>query len=169
MENEGAPAMSSFAILGIGNNLLQDDGAGIHAVRHFDESNNDPTIDCLDGGTVGLALLDRLCDLDGLIAIDAMRLGKPAGSVTVLEGDDMDAYLRNHHGSAHEVGLSDLMDALRLSGELPLRRALVGIEPECIDWGTRPTRAIAAALPKASAATGALIAGWRRAAAFGSA
>jgi hydrogenase maturation protease len=153
--------MSSFAILGIGNNLLTDDGAGIHALRHFDGNNSDPAVRCLDGGTVGLALLDRLCELDGLIAIDAMRLGKAPGTVTVLENEAMDECLRNHHGSAHEVGLSDLMDALRLSGELPARRALIGIEPEAVGWGTRPTPPIAAAVPKASAAAEALIAGWR--------
>ncbi len=52
----------------------------------------------------------------------------------------MDVHLRNQHGSVHEVGLSDLMDALRLRGDLPGKRALIGIEPEDMDWGTRPTR-----------------------------
>ena len=153
--------MSDIAILGIGNSLLRDDGAGIHAIRHFNKTNRDPAVRCLDGGTVGLALMDRLCYLDGLIAVDAMRLGKAPGSVTVFQGEAMDSYLRNHHGSAHEVGLSDLMDALRLSGELPARRALIGIEPESIDWGTRPTGPVAAAVPKAAAVAGELVASWR--------
>lgn len=153
--------MSSIAILGIGNDLLRDDGAGIHALRHFDDGNVDPSIDCLDGGTVGLALMNRLCDLDGLIAIDAMRLGKAPGTVTVLENGAMDECLRNHHGSAHEVGLSDLLDALRLSDELPARRALIGIEPESVEWGTQPSGSVATAVTEASAAAKRLIAEWR--------
>ena len=72
---------------------------------------------CVDGGTVGLALLDRLSNLGGLIALDAMKLGKRPGAVTVLQGTDMDEHLRNQKGSVHEVGLSDLMDALRLEGD----------------------------------------------------
>ena len=50
--------MNSIAILGIGNTLLQDDGAGIHALNHFATHNAFPGVDCLDAGTVGLALLD---------------------------------------------------------------------------------------------------------------
>ena len=124
----------SVAIVGVGNSLLTDDGAGIHALNVFAEQNTDDDVDCIDGGTVGLGLLDRLGGLQGLIALDAMILGKPPGSVTVLEGEDMDLHLRRQRGSVHELGLSDLLDALRLRGELPAHRALVGIEPADMDW-----------------------------------
>ena len=150
-----------MAIVGIGNNLLTDDGAGIHALQKVALDNADEDLACIDGGTVGLALLDRLSNLDGLIALDAMILGKSPGSVTVLQGEDMDMHLRNQHGSVHEVGLSDLLDALRLRGELPEHRALIGIEPENMDWGTEPTAAVAAAVPEAAALARQLVHKWR--------
>ncbi|MCP5090233.1 MAG: hydrogenase maturation protease [Gammaproteobacteria bacterium] len=150
----------SIAVVGIGNSLLTDDGAGIHTLERFAEGNTNDDVFCLDGGTVGLALLDRLSDLEGLVALDAMRLGKAPGAVTVLQGEAMDAHLRNQHGSVHEVGLSDLMDALRLRGDLPDNRALIGIEPEDMDWGTQPTPAVAAALPKAAACAHELVRVW---------
>jgi hydrogenase maturation protease len=152
---------TSIAVVGIGNSLLTDDGAGIHTLERFAEGNSDEDIQCLDGGTVGLALLDRLANLKGLVALDAMILGKEPGSVTVLEGDDMDSHLRNQRGSVHEVGLSDLMDALRLRGELPENRALIGIEPADMDWGTEPTAPVAAAVPKAAAKASSLVRAWR--------
>jgi hydrogenase maturation protease len=151
----------SIAVVGIGNSLLTDDGAGIHTLERFAQANSDEGVFCLDGGTVGLALLDRLADLNGLIALDAMKLGKSPGAVTVLLGEDMDSHLRNQRGSVHEVGLSDLMDALRLRGDLPENRALIGIEPEYMDWGTEPTAAVAAALPEAAALTQDLVRTWR--------
>ena len=151
----------TIAVVGIGNSLLTDDGAGIHTLKRFAEGNTNDDVFCLDGGTVGLALLDRLSDLDGLVALDAMKLGFSPGTITVLEGEAMDAHLRNQHGSVHEVGLSDLMDALRLRGDLPLNRALIGIEPEDMDWGTRPTAAVAAAVPKAAAHAHKLVRNWR--------
>lgn len=154
--------MTSIAVVGIGNSLLRDDGAGIHALEHFAGSNPHDDVLCLDAGTVGLALMDHLSGLDGLIAIDAMRLGKPAGTVTVFEGGDMDAQLRNHHGSVHELGLSDLMDALRLADDLPAKRALVGIEPGDIDWGTEPTDAVAAGVAIAAENVRTLLADWKR-------
>lgn len=155
---------TAIAVLGIGNNLLRDDGAGIHALARFAAGNDDESVDCLDGGTVGLALLDRLSHLDGLVALDAMRLGKPPGTVTVLEGEAMDAHLRRQRNSVHEVGLSDLLDALRLRGDLPGHRALVGIEPADMDWGTEPTDAVARAIPQAAAEARRLVDEWRKAA-----
>ena len=151
----------SIAVVGIGNSLLTDDGAGIHTLERFAEDNADDDVCCLDGGTVGLALFDRLANLNGLIALDAMKLGKNPGAVTVLLGEDMDSHLRNQHGSVHEVGLSDLMDALRLSGNLPANRALIGIEPEDMDWGTKPTPVVAAAVPEAAAFAEDLVRTWR--------
>ena len=151
----------TIAVVGIGNSLLTDDGAGIHTLERFAEGNTNDDVFCLDGGTVGLALLDRLSDLDGLVALDAMKLGLRPGTVTVLEGEAMDAHLRNQHGSVHEVGLSDLMDALRLRGDLPEKRALIGIEPEDMDWGTEPTAAVAAALPEAADRANNLVENWR--------
>jgi hydrogenase maturation protease len=154
--------MTLIAVLGIGNNLLQDDGAGIHTLEHFAREHSGADVRCIDAGTVGLAIMDRLTGLDGLVAIDAMRLGKSPGTVTVLQDNAMDVCLRNHHGSAHEVGLADLMDALRLSGELPENRALVGIEPENIGWGLEPTACVAAAIPRAATNIAELVDAWRR-------
>ncbi len=151
----------SIAVVGIGNSLLTDDGAGIHTLERFAAGNTNDDVFCLDGGTVGLALLDRLSDLEGLVALDAMKLGLRPGTVTVLEGEDMDAHLRNQHGSVHEVGLSDLMDALRLRGDLPKKRALIGIEPEDMEWGTKPTAAVAAALPEAAEHAHTLVRRWQ--------
>jgi hydrogenase maturation protease len=154
--------MNSIAVVGIGNNLLQDDGAGIHVLTHFARHHSALDVDCLDAGTVGLAMMDRLTNLDGLIAVDAMRLGKPPGTVTVLEGEVMDAHLRNHHGSVHELGLSDILDGLRLCDDLPPNRALVGIEPESMDWGTEPTEKVAVAIPRATERIGDLVQTWRQ-------
>jgi hydrogenase maturation protease len=151
----------SIAVVGIGNSLLTDDGAGIHTLERFAEDNADGDVCCLDGGTVGLALLDRLSNLEGLVALDAMILGKEPGSVTVLQGEAMDSHLRNQRGSVHEVGLSDLLDAMRLRGELPEKRALIGIEPADMNWGTEPTARVAAAVPEAAAAAQDLVRQWR--------
>jgi hydrogenase maturation protease len=153
--------MSQIAIVGVGNSLLSDDGAGIHVISLLAADDSLPDdVTCLDGGTVGLALLDRLAGKRALIVIDAARFGAAPGSVRVLENEAMDAHLRGKHGSVHEVGLSDLVDALRLTDALPARRALVGIEPASLDWGTAPTAEVARALPDAVAAVRALVARW---------
>ena len=61
--------MTSIAILGIGNNLLKDDGAGIHALTCIRDGEQLPDVTCVDAGTVGLALIDHLSNLDGIVAL----------------------------------------------------------------------------------------------------
>jgi hydrogenase maturation protease len=61
----------------------------------------------------------------------------------------MDRQLAGSKRSAHEVALADLIQAARLSGCAPPRRALVGIQPEVTSWGLEPTPAVAAAIPRA--------------------
>ena len=71
----------------------------------------------------------------------------PAGSVKTFAGTDFDAFLGAAKRSVHEVGLMDLMDIARLMDHLPTNRALIGIQPEHMDWGMQPTQAVHRALP----------------------
>lgn len=163
---ETRPRPARILVLGIGNALLSDDGAGLHvlaALARAAEPLPRTEIQYVDGGTVGLALAPLIEDADAFIVLDAMRLGAAPGTVHVHVGVQMDAVVACRCGTPHEVSLGDLFTALRLLGHLPLRRALVGIEPESLDWGTAPTPAVAASLPQAVSAVQALLRQWSRA------
>ena len=48
---------ASVLVLGVGNTLLQDEGAGVHVVRRLrDQSSPDPQVQYLDGGTLSFVL-----------------------------------------------------------------------------------------------------------------
>lgn len=150
----------STVILGIGNELLTDDGAGIHVLRRLSQRLSTGCT-LVDGGTIGLSLLDSLADAPQLIVLDAATLDAPAGTVRVLEGAAMDRFIAGApRRTVHEAGLQDLMSAAALHGHLPPRRALVGIQPGCVDWGTSPSPAVAASLDAAADAAVALVARW---------
>ena len=135
-------------ILGIGNTLLSDEGAGIHALNLTRSEYADiPNLTFVDGGTLSFTLATWIEECDSLIVFDAAELQMPAGSVKTFAGADMDAFLGAAKRSAHEVGLMDLMDIARLTGHLPANRALIGIQPEHMDWGMQPTQAVHRALP----------------------
>jgi hydrogenase maturation protease len=138
-------------ILGLGNTLLSDEGIGIHAIQYLQRQPNDlRDVDILDGGTLSFTLAAPIEEADNLIVIDATELGERPGSVRTFVGEEMDGFLNCHKKcSVHEVGLIDLMTIARLSGRLPLRRALVAIQPAFLDWGDKPTAAVAASLPLA--------------------
>jgi hydrogenase maturation protease len=135
-------------ILGIGNTLLSDEGAGIHALNLFQSEYADiPNLSFVDGGTLSFTLAGWIEDCDSLVVFDAAELLLPPGAVRTFAGEAMDEFLGAAKRSAHEVGLMDLMDIARITDHLPGNRALIGIQPEIMDWGMQPTQAVHRALP----------------------
>jgi len=149
-------------ILGIGNTLLTDEGAGIHALNHLQSAYPDiPDLTFLDGGTLSFTLAAWIEDCANLVVFDATELQQPAGAVTTFVGTAMDEFLGTTRRSAHEVGLLDLMDIARITGHLPENRALIGIQPEIMDWGMEPTAAVQNALGTAASEAVSLIRQWQ--------
>jgi hydrogenase maturation protease len=60
----------------------------------------------------------------------------------------------------HEVGLIDLLQMMMLNNEAPRMRALVGIQPEVIGWGTEMSPAVLASIPVAGAAINNILTSW---------
>lgn len=142
---------SRTLILGIGNTLLSDEGAGIHVIRELAEHLGDRAdIELMDGGTLSFTLAGAIEEADRLIVVDAANLDAPPGTTRVFVGDDMDNFVGgNRKRSVHEVGLIDLMAIARLTDRLPGARALIGIQPHDLDWGETPSPAVSAAIPVA--------------------
>jgi hydrogenase maturation protease len=152
----------NLLVLGIGNTLLCDEGAGIHALRLLEaQAPGIAGAAYVDGGTLSFTLATYIEDCDHLIVFDAAELRAPPGTVASLVGAEMDAFLGAARRSPHEVGLLDLFDIARLTGALPERRALIGIQPVNLDWSTRPSAAVEQALPHAVEAATDLLQRWR--------
>jgi hydrogenase maturation protease len=148
-------------VLGIGNRLLGDDGAGPAVIcQLINETGTESGVVYRDGGTIGLALLPDIEDATGFIAVDAAQLDAPPGTVRVFEGGEMEALLSRRKLSVHEAGLSDLLSAATLAGTLPSRRAVIAIQPATVAWGLTLSPAVAEAIPAACAAVSALLAKW---------
>jgi len=138
---------SNTLMLGIGNTLLSDEGAGIHALNLFQSYHPDlPNLTYVDGGTLSFTLAGYIEDCNNLIVFDAAQLHAPGGTVKAMAGEAMDTFLGAARRSPHEVGLLDLFDIARLTESLPDRRALIGIQPGCIEWGMLPTKVVEQAL-----------------------
>jgi hydrogenase maturation protease len=151
-------------VLGIGNTLLGDEGVGVHVVRQLQallpESEE---LEFLDGGTLSFTLATPIEAAARLIVVDAAELDADAGTVRVFENEAMDRFLGHQRKrSVHEVGLMDLLAIARLTETLPAHRALIGIQPEFIDWSETPSAPVAQAIPRACAAAQTLIERWRQ-------
>ena len=85
--------MPPVLILGIGNTLLGDEGAGVHALQRLLADADNGTVELMDAGTLGFNLLPTLEVHPRLIVLDAAELDAPAGTVRVFEGSAMDSFL----------------------------------------------------------------------------
>ncbi len=152
----------NILVLGIGNTLLSDEGVGVHALRQLQSHYaNRSDIRFLDGGTLGFALAAPIGETDHLIVLDAAQLSAPPGTVQVFLDDDMDTFVGYGKSNAHEIGLTDLLSIAHLSGQLPRRRALIGIQPEHIGLGEFPTETVARAISVICAEAQRLIEDWQ--------
>ncbi len=155
--------MPKTLILGIGNTLLSDEGIGIHVLRELQKNNTIPgEIEYLDGGTLSFTLASPIENCDQFIVIDASEIKSAPGVVKVFENDEMDTFITSgNKKSVHEVGLVDVMSVAMLTGNLPAKRALIGIQPECLDWGNDPTSLVKLAIPIACQQAKELIIKWQ--------
>jgi len=138
-------------ILGIGNTLLSDEGAGIHMLGYMQRHYPDlADVKYLDGGTLSFTLATWIEAADNLIVIDAAELKAAPGTVEVFSGEEMDRFAGRTKRSVHEVSLGDMLAIAHLTGSLPANRALVAIQPEEIDWGHCLSNPVKRALPAAA-------------------
>lgn len=130
-----ASEKGDLVVLGIGNPILGDDGAGIHALQRLERQASLPARTRLvDGGTAGPDLLEAVRGCSRLLVLDAVDVGGTPGDVIRLELDSPLAVGRPF--TVHELGLATLLDDLRLLGELPASPILLGIQPGKIALGT---------------------------------
>jgi hydrogenase maturation protease len=152
----------AILVLGIGNVLLCDEGAGVHAMRRLEKICRLPGVQFADGGTLSFTLAGLIESSPALIVFDAAEMHTPPGSIAVFEGERMDDFLGSgRKRSVHEVSLLDLMAVAALGGRLPQRRALIGIQPLSIDWSEAPSETVAQAIPEACERAHEIIQRWQ--------
>lgn len=153
--------MTRSVVLGIGNVLLSDDGAGVHVARHLEcllQERADVRV--IDGGTLSFTLAPVIEDAERLIVIDAAQLHAEPGTVRTFFGPEFDTFVGKPKLTVHEVGLVDLLDIARLMDSVPPQRAVVAVQPRCATWGDSLTKDVDAAVPEITARVIELLDNW---------
>ncbi|MFZ0592813.1 MAG: HyaD/HybD family hydrogenase maturation endopeptidase [Bryobacteraceae bacterium] len=140
------PAATETIVLGIGNVIHSDDGAGVHAARMLHEDARLPQCTTvIEGGTLGLELLPYLQDVHRLLLLDAIDIGEKPGTILRLSGNEV--YDLKGSWSVHQLGVADLLAALRLVRSQEPEITILGIQPGSTEWGTDLTPEVNGALP----------------------
>jgi len=120
-------------VIGLGNILMEDEGIGVHAIRHLEENYRfKPEIEIVDGGTSGLDLLPFFGPQKSILLIDAVNFNMEPGTVASLKDEAILAQL-DPKISLHHLGLSDLISISELTDRKAKKMTLLGIQPESME------------------------------------
>jgi hydrogenase maturation protease len=135
-------------VIGVGNPLRHDDGAGLEVARALRRRAPAARVEVCEHEGETLGLLVRFEDADAVVIVDAVRSGAAPGSVRRVEatGEPVPAELRSS-SSTHAVGLAEAIELARALGRLPERVILYGLEGARFDAGSGLSPAVGAAVP----------------------
>jgi hydrogenase maturation protease len=140
-------------VVGLGNPLMGDDGAGLAALERLrEEYAMPPEVHLIDGGTWGMNILPVLEGADDIIFLDAIRTGAAPGTVVELEGDEMPRML-SHKMSPHQIDLREVLALAMLRGTLPDQLVAIGVEPDRVEMTLDLSPPVTAALDEIVART----------------
>ena len=128
---------SRVLILGIGNLLWADEGFGVRAVdelhRHYAFGRN---VRIMDGGTLGIYLVQHIRETDILVVFDAVDYGLQPGTLKLVEGDEVPKFLGAKKISLHQTGFQEVLAMAEMMGDYPSHLLLIGVQPvELEDYG----------------------------------
>ena len=119
---------NEILVLGVGNILCSDEGAGVHCVHRLQQRYSFPgKVKLLDGGTLGMRLLGALQESSYCIVADVATCGFPPGYVMRLGMEDIPKSCAPKN-SMHQVNFSETLVIAKFLGILP-PTVIVAIEP----------------------------------------
>jgi len=96
-------------VLGIGNPILSDDGAGIRVAREVGKQLNSPQVTVAETSGAGLNLLDSIVGYDKVIIIDAIQTREGnTGQIYRIGPEDFS--LTKHFSSPHQINLATALE-----------------------------------------------------------
>lgn len=135
-------------ILGVGNTLLKDEGVGVHVARRLQNMDLPENVEVLEGGVLGLDLLDHLEEREKVVVVDAVDGGDDPGTIHRLTRADIESGKTRCHMSLHEIDLPQVFATADLMG-LKVDPIIIGIEPKDMDLGyDEMTPEVEAAIPR---------------------
>ena len=138
-ENEHS---SQVAVLGIGNELLKDEGIGVHVIRCLEQAPNMGPVRLIDGGTSPDAI-NLIQGVERLIIVDAAYGGGEPGTVYKLNPEDIQA---DKSSTVHDVSVVNMLWTMEFLDCKPTV-TIIGIEPMEIDWGLELSLELTERLP----------------------
>ncbi|HEY3344421.1 MAG TPA: HyaD/HybD family hydrogenase maturation endopeptidase [Anaerolineaceae bacterium] len=122
-------------VLGLGNLLQRDEGFGLAALRALQIATGEqPGLEFIDGGVMGLDLLPLVETCQNLLILDAVNTARPPGEIVELTREKLPLF-SGIRLSQHQVGFQEVLGLAAVRERLPERLHLIGIQPADLEPG----------------------------------
>ena len=140
-----------IAIIGVGNPLYGDDGFGMRAIEEMRKAPLPEGVDLVEGGTLGVDLIEFLKDYRTVIIIDAAQMGLAPGTVRVFRPEEVRSLKPGHPLSLHHTDVLGVIELGMTLGEELADVYVVAVEPEVLEIREGLSPAVEEALAEAIA------------------
>lgn len=123
-----------IVVLGAGNILLRDEGIGVHVIREMEKMDLPPNVELLDGGTLGIDILNLIEGADKLIIVDAVKTEAETGAIFRFRPEDIKTVSKGYKTSLHQIDLFEALKIAKLMDQYP-ESIVIGVQPGKIEWG----------------------------------
>jgi len=145
--------VSKTLVLGLGNPLMGDDGAGVAALTRLrDEWEVPGDVELVDGGTWGMNLLPLIESHDRVVLLDAINTGARPGTLVLLRREELPRYFALKL-SPHQLDLREVLALAELRESLPETLIAIGVQPETVELNGRLSPRVATAVRRMVALT----------------
>lgn len=143
-----AESSPKILVLGVGNELLSDEGIGIHTVKQINKMNIfPPEIEVFEGGTDGFGLINLIIETDFLVVVDCLKGGNEPGTLYKFDVEDAPNSPDIFKTSFHQIGILEVINLSSLIGKTP-KTTVIGVEPKSIATGMTLSPEIEAKIPR---------------------
>jgi len=115
-------------VIGVGNRLRADDGAGLEVARRLREAGLPPGVEILERDGDPASLMEAWAGAGLAVVVDAVASGGAPGAVLRLDATGGPLPARLFGTSTHALGIGEAVELARALGRLPERIVVYGIE-----------------------------------------
>ena len=101
------------AVIALGNDLMADDGAALHAIRMLEEKLTGMDVDLIEARTCGMNLIHQFEDRKKIIFIDSGNCGILPGQFKRFRREEVNSLKTGKNYSMHDFDLIGFIDYAR--------------------------------------------------------
>ena len=137
LKDKAEDSRQNILIIGLGNRLLGDEGAGLHVIDRLSQIPIPSYVDVVDCGCDLLSLASYANKPQKIIVVDAIRAGGSPGRIYRFDYAELGAAQSQMH-SAHQLKTLEVLELLKhvYPDLCNCQITLIGLEPQTIGLST---------------------------------